>query len=119
MPQAKSTLRIRQKTNLDRELEAFLIDRRARGLSLGTLRFYTQKLHPLHRYLQSQGTLNVESITAPIVRRFLLEFSVTHNPGGVHAVYRAVKAFLRWYELAVHPHACREYRPTCLQEAVA
>ena len=111
MSQPKSTLRIRQKTNLDRELGAFLIDRRARGLSPGTLRFYTQKLHPLHRYLQSQGILNVESITAPIVRRFLLEFSVTHNPGGVHAVYRAVKAFLRWYELEAEPEGWKNPMP--------
>ena len=33
----------------------------------------------------------------------MLELSKTHNPGGVHAVYRAVKAFLRWYDVEVEP----------------
>jgi hypothetical protein len=26
-----------------------------------------------------------------------------HNPGGIHAIYRSVKAFLRWYENEVEP----------------
>jgi site-specific recombinase XerD len=101
------TLRIRQKPDLDREVEAFLIDRQARGLASGTLRFYTQKLAHLQTYLSSQGITTVEGITAPLLRRFLLAFSRDHTPGGTHGVYRATKAFLRWYEREAEPEGWR------------
>ena len=97
MSNAQSTLRILEKTNLAREINAFLIDRRARALSPRTIGYYDEKLTLFRAYLQDQGIRLVESITAPIVRRFMLELSKTHNPGGVHAVYRAAKVFLRWY----------------------
>jgi len=103
MPATQNTLRILQKPVVDRELEAFLIDRRARGLSPQSVRYYSQKLDHLRDYLASQGVYSVEGITAPLLRRFLLEFSQTHNAGGVHAVYRAIKAFLRWYEMEMEP----------------
>ncbi|TEU15571.1 MAG: hypothetical protein E3J25_03670, partial [Anaerolineales bacterium] len=103
MSNTQSTLRILEKTNLAREIDAFLIDRRARALSPRTIDYYDEKLTLFRAYLQAQGIRAVESITAPIVRRFMLELSKTHNPGGVHAVYRAVKAFLRWYDVEVEP----------------
>ncbi len=117
MSPIKSTLRIRrfslvaQTTDLDHEIDAFLIDRMARGLSSGTIRFYTQKLKPFRDYLRSLDISALEAITAPIVRRFLLDFGTTHNPGGVHAVYRAVKAFLRWYEQEVEPEGWQNPMP--------
>ena len=109
MSPTENTLRIRhfpivsKTTDLDREIDAFIIDRRARGLSPGTIRFYTQKLKPFREYLLSLDISAPEAITAPIVRRFLLDFGTTHNPGGVHAVYRTIKVFLRWYEEEVEP----------------
>ena len=103
MTPLNSTLRILEKANLAQEIDAFLIDRRARALSPRTIDYYAQKLTPFRVYLQAQGITAVESITAPIVRRFLLQLSETHNAGGMHAVYRAVKAFLRWYETEVEP----------------
>ena len=105
MSNTQSTLRILEKANLAREIDAFLIDRRARALSPRTIDYYDEKLTLFRAYLQAQGIRAVESITAPIVRRFMLELSKTHNPGGVHAVYRAVKAFLRWYDVEVEPEA--------------
>ena len=98
MSKTQSTLRIREEANLDREIDAFLIDRRARALSSRTIDYYNEKLTLFRAYLQAQGIRAVESITAPIVRRFMLELSKMHNPGGVHAAYRAVRAFLRWYD---------------------
>ena len=117
MSPTKSTLRIRhfslvaQTTDLDHEIDAFPIDRRARGLSSGTIRFYTQKLKPFRDYLRSLDISAPEAITAPIVRRFLLDFGTTHNPGGVHAVYRTIKAFLRWYEQEVEPEDWKNPMP--------
>ena len=35
---------------------------------------------------------------------FLLHLEETgHNPGGVHAAFRTIKVFLRWYENEVEP----------------
>jgi integrase/recombinase XerD len=111
MSESKSTLRIRQIANLDREIDAFLVDRRARGLSPGTILFYEQKLAHFEAFLNDRGISTIEAINAPLVRRFLLSFSEEHNAGGVHAVYRAVKAFLRWYELEVEPAGWRNPMP--------
>ena len=69
MTPPNSTLRILEKANLAREIDAFLIDRRARALSPHTIKYYDEKLALFRAYLQAQGIKAVESITAPIVRR--------------------------------------------------
>jgi len=103
MSTRQSTLRILEKTNLDREIDAFLIDRRARALSARTIDYDDEKLTLFRAYLQAQGIRAVESITAPIVRRFMPELSKTHNPGGVHAVYRAVRVLTERGEIKQDP----------------
>ncbi len=46
----------------------------------------------------------MSDLTPDAIRRFLLSLEETgHNPGGVHANYRAVRAFLRWYEDECEP----------------
>jgi len=55
MSKTQSTLRIREKANLDREIDAFLIDRRARALSPRTIDYYDEKLTLFRAYLQAQG----------------------------------------------------------------
>ena len=103
MSTANSTLRIRQISGVAQEIEAFLVDRQARGLAPGSLRFYTQKLAHLREYCRTHAIQEVEDLTAHLLRRLLLDFSRDHNPGGTHGLYRALKAFLRWYELEVEP----------------
>ena len=88
---------------LQREIAAFLIDRRARGLSPRTVEFYRQKLTLLQRFLGAEGVDHVCAITPDLVRQYLLRLGRTHNPGGVHAAYRAMRAFLRWFELEEEP----------------
>jgi site-specific recombinase XerD len=46
---------------------------------------------------------DVYSLTPTNLRQFLLDLGKTHNPGGVHGVYRSVKAFLRWWEAETEP----------------
>ena len=75
------------------------------------MRYYTQKLAHLRDYLLSQGVYSIVGITAPLLRRFLLEFSQTPNAGGFHAVYRAIKAFLRWYDLEMEPEHWKNPMP--------
>jgi len=66
-------------------------------LSRGTLRFYKQKLRVFLDYCQKQGLICITDITPNVIREYLYYISDTHNPGGCHALYRTLKAFLRWY----------------------
>ena len=85
-------------------LEAFLIDRKARGLAKGTLMFYQQKMKSFLEFCESQVITVIPQITSNIIRQYLLYLNETnHNPGGIHAAYRALRAFLLWYEEEVEP----------------
>ena len=82
--------------SLESEIGTFLTDRRARGLSQRTIQFYRCELGAWHEWLRRQGVLDAVDITPDLLRRWLLSLGERRNPGGVHANYRAVKAFLRW-----------------------
>jgi len=85
-------------------VEAFLIDRKARGCAKGTLVFYQQKMKSFVDYCDSQIISQISQITPSVVRQYLLFLEDTgHNPGGRHAAYRALRAFLFWYEEEVEP----------------
>ena len=85
-------------------MEAFIIDRKGRGVAKGTLRFYKQKLKLFYDYCDAQLVSTIDQITPTIIRQFLLYLEETdHNPGGRHAAYRALRAFLYWYEDEVEP----------------
>ena len=88
---------------IERETQAFLIDRQALGLSEGTLRFYREKLGLLLDYLTPRNIGDVESLCPRTLRAYILSLSKTHNPGGVHATYRAMRAFVNWWEDEVEP----------------
>ena len=80
-------------------LEGFLIDRKAQGVSEGTLHFYEVKFKSFIRYCEIEHIKYVKQITEYIL---WLE-AAGHNPGGRHAHYRAIRAFLYWYEDEVEP----------------
>jgi len=85
-------------------MEAFLNDRKAQGMANGTLRFYNQKLRLFVNYCQPQAIERIGQITAPIIRQYLLELEKSdHNPGGRHAAFRSLRAFLNWYEIEADP----------------
>lgn len=89
-------------------LEAFLIDRRAQNMTRGTLYFYQKKLELFTRYCDTQAVTHIRQVDAGIMRGFLLWLEGTgHNPGGCHAAYRAVRAFLRWWADEVEPENWR------------
>ena len=84
--------------------EAFLIDRMAQGLRKGTLSFYREKLALFTRYCEAQALTQITQITPSFIRQFLLHLEDTHhNPGGCHAAFRALRAFLYWWEDEVEP----------------
>lgn len=81
---------------LDIALRDFLLDVEAANRSRRTRAFYAQKLQVFSDYLKEQGVTGPEDITPAHVRAFLVNLSQDHNPGGVLAYFRAVRAFLRF-----------------------
>lgn len=89
---------------LVRWTNAFLTDRKAQSLSAKTIRFYAERLDLFIAFCELEHCTNVTDITTDLLRRYMLHLEETHhNPGGIHANYRAVRAFLRWYEAEEEP----------------
>ncbi len=84
-------------------VEQFLLERQSRALSEGTMRFYRQKMKTIATYWSQYAIETVRDITPSKLRVLILELGRKHSPGGVHAVYRALKAFLRWWEAEYAP----------------
>lgn len=92
----QTILEFAQGAYLGISVEAFLIDRQATGLSRHTLKFYRQFLSPFIAYCDANSLRIIQDISADYLRRYFLAFSENHNPGGVHAAYRTLRAFFRW-----------------------
>jgi len=91
-------------TNLLVWIEAFLIDRKVQNLSPGTISFYQKKLKLFLDFCESQVITQIKEITPDVIRRYLFYLEEKgHNPGGIHAAYRAIKAFLNWWENEFEP----------------
>jgi site-specific recombinase XerD len=100
-------------------LQEFLLDRQVANASAGTLRFYQQKLEPFLDYLTSHGITAPDELTAGHLRCFMLSLQQAgHTPGGQHAFFRAIRAFLYWLEregeLSANP--IRRLRPPRVPE---
>jgi len=95
-----NTLRIvdvRNSSRLNLDVQGFLLDAHARNVAPGTLRFYSQKLHPLTAYLEGLQLREAAEVTPSHLRFWLVHLQETgHNPGGVHGYYRAAKSFFAW-----------------------
>jgi integrase/recombinase XerD len=96
-------IRLLPRDEISLEVDAFLIDRQARGLSSGTVAFYRKKLTLWHNLFVRMGLSDVQAFTPQHIRRGLLELSEDHRAGGVHAAFRALHAFLCWYEAEYEP----------------
>jgi len=85
-------------------IEGFLNDQKARGNAKGTLLFYHHKLKRFVDYCDAQEVKSINQITPDLIRQYQLNLEQTnHNPGGRHAMFRAVRAFLLWYEQEAEP----------------
>jgi integrase/recombinase XerD len=102
-PNHEQGIRLIPREPIAREIDAFLIDRQARGLSAGTVGFYRKKLHLWCHLFTSLDVHRVEEVSPQHLRQCLLELSETHNPGGVHALFRAIRTFRRWREDETEP----------------
>lgn len=89
---------------LDTWIEAFLVDRKAQNLTSGTVGFYRVKLAAFSRYCEGQLVTHIAHITPDVIRRFLLHLEERGNQSStIHAAYRALRAFLLWYEAETEP----------------
>lgn len=79
------------------EIDAFVIDRRASNRSPRTIQYYEDELRHFRNYLERNQVMTIDTLTATHIRQFLIDLSTHRNDGGVHAAFRAVKAFVRWY----------------------
>ena len=85
-------------------MEAFLNDRKAHGSALGTLRFYSQKLRLFLNYCQANTVEGIGQINPNFILNYLLFLEESgHNPGGKHAAFRTLRAFMNWYEAEAEP----------------
>jgi integrase/recombinase XerC/integrase/recombinase XerD len=74
----------------------FLLDVRAANRTDATIEYYREKLRRFLAFLESQGITQPEAIQARQLRAFLVELSEERTAGGVHAHWRAVRAFVRF-----------------------
>jgi site-specific recombinase XerD len=89
---------------LETWVTAFLRDCKTHGLSAYTVEFYRAQLDIFLTYCKAQNVTEVTSVTPDLLRGFLLALEAKgRNAGGRHAAFRAVRAFLRWYEAEAEP----------------
>lgn len=87
---------------------AFLLDRKAQNLTKKTLDFYRMNLEIFITWCEAQAVKTIDQITPEVLRAFFVAMSETHKPGGVHAFYRTVRVFIRWYALEFEPLEWRD-----------
>jgi integrase/recombinase XerD len=93
-------------------VEGFLRDCRARDLSAHTVEYYRAQLADFEKFVRLQDATAVTDITPDLIRGYLLHLAESgHNPGGRHAKYRALRAFLRWYQAEAEPDASQWKNP--------
>jgi site-specific recombinase XerD len=85
-------------------VKAFLTDRKAQNLSPRTIRFYRLSLEPFVAWCDTQAAKLITDLTPDLLRDFLIHLEGEGlNPGGRHAYYRSLRAFLRWYAEEFEP----------------
>jgi site-specific recombinase XerD len=73
------------------------------GLGAGTAALFRKKLNAWRSVLSATDINRVEDITPHHLRRCLLQLAETHNPGGTHAMFLALRSLLRWWEVETEP----------------
>lgn len=86
-------------SDVDREINDFVIDREIRDLTPKSLRWYKNSLAIFAAWLKTQNINSTADITAADMRQFLIHLKDRgHSPGGRSNLYAAVRAYVRWYK---------------------
>jgi integrase/recombinase XerD len=93
-----------QEDYLELLIETFLETKKAENVSAGTSQFYKQKLTSFNKYCLTQEIKTVSQISPSTIREYLLFLRGRgNNDGGVHAHFRSVRTFFKWYEREFEP----------------
>lgn len=93
-----STVQTQQ--TLDVYVNNFVFDRMMKGRTTGTVEYYRSELALFFNWANVQ---KVEDITADLLRKYFVELAQRRNKGGVHCSFRAVRAFINWYDAEYEP----------------
>lgn len=92
-------LKSQRKITLAESVSLFLTDRKSRGYTQGTLRFYRDKLTLFQRWSATQGIVHLDEITPHTLRAYFVSLIDRGNSQGAqNAAARGIRAFLRWCE---------------------
>ena len=98
------SIELAQAGYLDIQVEAFLRDRRAQGMSRHPIKYYRNALKLFCNFCDTQAIKQVTQIVPGDIRTYLLWLSDTgHNEGGVHLGFRTLRTFLYWWENETEP----------------
>ncbi len=90
--------------DLEKLVQAFIIERKSQGLSDSTMRIYNAEFRAFLAFCKEKSVLTVQAITPLILRTYLLYLSNKgRNPGGVNLAYRNIKTLLNWYDHEIEP----------------
>jgi site-specific recombinase XerD len=96
-PKTADLLQIQVAGSFVEAVQTFLLDRKSRNLAAGSVRYYLSELELFRAFLEKRGVIDVEGVSSDEIRTYLAEVAKRRNPRGVHASFRAVRAFFRWY----------------------
>lgn len=83
---------------IKQEIKIYLVDCQARDLSKNTIIYYRHALECFTAFLEARQVYEVNKITANDIRAYLICLGEKRSRGGVHAVFRAIRAFCYWWE---------------------
>jgi integrase/recombinase XerD len=82
---------------LQQDVDAFLLDCRARHLTASSLHYYTENLEPFVTYLAEQSVTSVQAIRPPHIRAYLVSLQERGLKDNTqHGVARAIRAWLNF-----------------------
>lgn len=100
--------------NLISWVESWLSAKQLAGKKPRTIQFYAEKLRPLIVFLNDRGIDSMEAVSVETLREYFSYQKTRHNEGGLHSIYRAIRAFFRWYgeevELEVQKNPIRKIK---------
>jgi integrase/recombinase XerD len=89
---------VSQESYLTTLVDGFFLERKTRNVTEGTINFYRDNLKAFLVWADRQAITEIDQLTPSAIRMYLFYLDQAgHNAGGIHAFYRSLRAFLKWY----------------------